>query len=267
MKNRYVDTPDGQIHLRVGGTGPTVFLLHQSPMSSLEYRRVVPHLTDRYRALVWDMPGRGNSFDPDRSYEIEDFARAAHAVLDSLDVDRAHLVGHHDGAIMAVEAAAMNPHRFDRVVLNGCAAWHDRFAQRRAASKAATESEAKPAKSRGDRQLLVDTWDGYGAWSVPGASDDQIFPTVMLALQSKLRPQFPDMVPRYLPKIQQRMGLIEGPVLITAGEHDQYYVDEIEATAQLFPEWEQSVGRGYGNFPGAEDPDAFAMTILDFLDG
>ena len=54
--------------------------------------------------------------------KIEDFSRAMLVLLDGLEIERANLVGHHDGAIMAVEVAAMDPGRVDRIVLNGCAA-------------------------------------------------------------------------------------------------------------------------------------------------
>ena len=51
-------------------------LFHQSPTASAEYAGVVPILAERYRVVAWDMPGRGNTYDPDQTYEIEDFARA-----------------------------------------------------------------------------------------------------------------------------------------------------------------------------------------------
>jgi len=61
------------------------------------------------------------------------------------------------------------------------------------------------------------------------------------------------------------MRLIGDSVLITAVVHDKYYADEIEATGRLFPSWETSVKDGYGNYPGAENSEAFAATVLDFL--
>lgn len=260
-----MDSANGQIHYRTDGAGETVVLFHQSPTSSHEYDAVIPLLAAEYRVIAWDMPGRGASYDPTSEFEIEDFASEMVVLLDALDVERAHLVGHHDGAITAVEVAAMEPGRFDRIVLNGCAAWNDRFAERRAASKAKSEGDAKPAEPPPDRKLLESTWDGYAAWSVPDAKPEQVFPTVLLALQSKSRPQFPNMVPLYLPKIQDRMDLIQGPVLLTAGVNDVYYVEEIEATGKRFPTWDTSVVDGYGNFPGAENPAAFGKTVLDFL--
>ena len=261
----YVDSPEGQIHYWAEGRGDTVVLFHQSPTAAAEYALVLPILAEHYRVVAWDMPGRGNSYDPSREYEIEDFARAMVLLLDALDVTSTSLVGHHDGAIMAVEIAAMDPTRVDKIVLNGCAAWPERFEKRQAASRAKAESMPKPKKPADGRQILIDTWDGYAAWSVPDPRPEQVFPTVMLGLASKRRPQFPNMVPLYLPKIQDRMRLIGDSVLLTAGRHDQYYVDEMEATGELFPAWETSVEEAYGNFPGAENPEAFAATVLDFL--
>ena len=261
----YVDSPEGQIHYWSEGSGEPVVLFHQSPTASAEYAGVVPILARHYRAIAWDMPGRGNTYDPAIEYEIEDFARAMMVLLDGLEIERASLVGHHDGAIMAVEVAAMDPGRVDRIVLNGCAAWPDRFEARRAAARARAAANPKPKGPVEGRQILVDTWDGYAAWSVPDARPEQVLPTVLLALASKSRPQFPEMVPLYLPKIQDRMRLIGDRVLLTAGRHDQYYVDELEATAELFPAWETSIEESYGNFPGAEDPEAFAAMVLDLL--
>ena len=186
-------------------------------------------------------------------------------LLDELEIERAHLVGHHDGAIMAVEVAARDPGRVVRIVLNGCAAWPERFEARRAAARARAAANPKPKGPVEGRRVLTGTWDGYAAWSVPDARPEQVLPTVLLALVSKDRPQFPDMVPLYLPKIQDRMRLIGDDVLLTAGRHDQYYVDELEATAELFPAWETSIVESYGNFPGAEDPKAFAEMVLGFL--
>lgn len=261
----YVDSPEGQIHYWSEGSGETVVLFHQSPTASAEYAAVVPILAERYRVVAWDMPGRGNTYDPDGAYEIEDFARAMLVLMDKLEIGRANLVGHHDGAIMAVEVAAMDPGRAGRIVLNGCAAWPERFEARRAAARAKAAENPRPEVPVEGRQTLTDTWDGYEAWSLPGARPDQVLPTVLLALASKNRPQFPEMVPRYLPKIQDRMRLIGDDVLLTAGRYDQYYVDELEATGELFPAWNTSIEESYGNFPGAEDPGAFATMVLDFL--
>lgn len=261
----YVDSPEGQIHYWSEGAGETVVLFHQSPTASAEYAGVVPILAEHYRVVAWDMPGRGNTYDPDREYCIEDFAQAMAVLLDALEITRTSLVGHHDGAMMAVELAAMDPGRVDKIVLNGCAAWAQRFEARRAAGKARAAATPGPKGPVSGRQLLMDTWDGYAAWSVPDARLEQVLPTVVLALASKNRPQFPKMVPRYLPRIQDRMRLIGDSVLLTAGRHDQYYVDELEATGELFPAWETSIEEGYGNFPGAENPEAFAAMALDFL--
>ena len=150
---------------------------------------------------------------------------------------------------MAVEVAAMDPGRVGRIILNGCAAWPERFEARRAAARRRAEENPKPRVPADGRQILIDTWDGYAAWSVPGARLDQVLPTVLLALASKNRPQFPDMVPHYLPKIQDRMRLIGNDVLLTAGRYDQYYVDELKATGELFPAWNTSIERATATFP------------------
>jgi len=112
---------DGQIHYAACGpqAAPAVLLLHQTPRSWREYRFVLPTLGQRYRAIAMDTLGFGDSArSVDRKVSIERWAAVAVELLDHLGIERAHVVGHHTGGVIAVEIAASHPERVAGLVLS-----------------------------------------------------------------------------------------------------------------------------------------------------
>lgn len=117
LRRRYVDTPFGQMHLAECGTGPHVLFLHQSPRSWTEYIHVLPLAGREAHAIALDTLGFGQSAPTDAA-SIERFADALEAVVDELHIDNVSLIGHHTGAVIALEAAARTPNRFAALVLS-----------------------------------------------------------------------------------------------------------------------------------------------------
>jgi pimeloyl-ACP methyl ester carboxylesterase len=120
-RRRYVDGPTGQIHCYdTGGEGRPLVLLHQSPTSSIDFFGVFPALQAAgFRLIAIDAPGLGLSDAPTRPTTIDDFVEGVFAVLDHLEVFEADVLGHHTGALIAVEAAVRQPERFRKVALYG----------------------------------------------------------------------------------------------------------------------------------------------------
>ncbi len=114
----FADTPDGQIHYRTAGRGRPVLLLHQTPRSSDEYRDVIPLLARALRVIAMDTIGYGDSYEPAGTCTIEDYAHGAVDLLDALGVGTTAVVGHHTGAVIAMELAASYPERVERLVLS-----------------------------------------------------------------------------------------------------------------------------------------------------
>jgi pimeloyl-ACP methyl ester carboxylesterase len=100
------------------GEGPPVLLLHGFPDSHALWRHQVPALVDAgYRVIAPDLRGFGESSKPvgvDK-YGILDIAGDVVGILDSLGVDRAHVVGHDWGAALAWAMAAFLPARVDHL--------------------------------------------------------------------------------------------------------------------------------------------------------
>ncbi|MEX3649202.1 3-oxoadipate enol-lactonase, partial [Mycolicibacterium porcinum] len=99
---------------------------------------------ERFRVVRYDTRGHGDSPVPDGPYSIDDLADDLVALLDSLDVPRAHLVGLSLGGMTAMRVAARHPERVDRLAvlctgaqLPPASAWTDRAATVRAQGSAA----------------------------------------------------------------------------------------------------------------------------------
>lgn len=96
-------------------------------------------LAEHFRVVRYDTRGHGGSPVPTGPYDIDDLADDVVALLDSLDVEKAHFVGLSLGGMTGMRLAARNPERVRRLVvlctgakLEPASAWHDRASMVRA---------------------------------------------------------------------------------------------------------------------------------------
>jgi pimeloyl-ACP methyl ester carboxylesterase len=102
------------------GEGDPVLLMHGFPDTSRLWRHQVAALTGAgMRAIAPDMRGRGESDAPQavEDYAIPQAVADMVSLLDALEIDRAHVVGHDFGAVVAWVLAALHPDRVDRLVV------------------------------------------------------------------------------------------------------------------------------------------------------
>ncbi len=107
--------------VREDGDGPNVLCLHGVPSSSFLYRKVLPELADRgLRGIAFDLPGLGFAARPKEfDYSWTGLGRFATAAVDSLGLQRFHLVVHDIGGPVGFELAAHMPERIQSLtVLN-----------------------------------------------------------------------------------------------------------------------------------------------------
>ncbi len=101
-------------------SGPAVMCIHGWGCSAFVWRKNLPALhAAGLRALAMDLPGHGLSDKPltPARYTAGAMAERVLATLDALGVERAALVAHSMGAIVASRAAAMAPERISALVL------------------------------------------------------------------------------------------------------------------------------------------------------
>jgi len=98
------------------GAGPAVVFLHGIGGDGTSWLQDLEALSSRYRAVAWDMPGYGGSPAlPEMTFPA--LAGALKDLLGTLGVDRAHLVGHSIGGMVALDFAARFPERVASLVL------------------------------------------------------------------------------------------------------------------------------------------------------
>jgi haloacetate dehalogenase len=108
------------VAVREKGEGAPVVLLHGYPQTSLMWHRVAPVLARSFRVVALDLPGYGRSSAPaagPERYSKRRMAADLAAVLDTLNIDRALLVGHDRGARVAYRAALDQPGRVAAVAV------------------------------------------------------------------------------------------------------------------------------------------------------
>lgn len=237
--------PTATLHFQQTGAGPDVLLLHHATGSVRTWRKQLPALAVRFRATAYDRPGFGQSSWLEHwplDYLDQDVADLI-ALLDALEIQQAALVGHSDGAAIALLAAARHPQRVTAVLAESphvavevprCPAAIDGFVAELAGSP---DLQASLARNHGPRAAQVvqrwrDRWcdPAFWRWDV----------TVELAQ-------------------------VRCPVLVLHGADDPYFSAAHSAMIAERTRGKLVVLPGLGHTPHVEAPELVAKLLLDFL--
>jgi pimeloyl-ACP methyl ester carboxylesterase len=106
------------------GSGPDLVLIHGlSGNLKIWQRFIVPALRNTFTVLTFDLRGHGRSAMPNTGYTSAYMARDLIALLDSRRINRAHIVGHSFGGVVALHSAALYPDRVSRVSICDSRIW------------------------------------------------------------------------------------------------------------------------------------------------
>src|SRR5579863_629325 len=114
-----------KLHFSEAGHGTPVLLLHGFPLSSEIWAQQREPLATQYRVITPDLRGHGRSPAPAEGYEMESLAGDLLALLDSLGIDRAVILGHSMGGYVTLAAWRLAPARFLGLGLIGSHASED----------------------------------------------------------------------------------------------------------------------------------------------
>jgi pimeloyl-ACP methyl ester carboxylesterase len=113
-----VSTRRGHLSTLEAGSGPALIAIHGLGATKVSFLTSVAALATRFRVIAIDLPGFGDSDKPlGASYDAPFFARAVVALLDALELDRAHLIGNSLGGRVALEVGLSHPERVERLAL------------------------------------------------------------------------------------------------------------------------------------------------------
>jgi pimeloyl-ACP methyl ester carboxylesterase len=256
QKQEFVEARGSRLYVQIFGSGrPVVFLhggLHHFDNSFPKQRDA---LARSYTVIGIDQRGHGRSPDDARPFSYEEMAEDTAEVIRQLGFGAVDVVGHSDGANVALKLARSHPELVRRVVagsanLRAGLPPDELQARQRWSEQQLTEFLAKfeqrlPPSFRTDYQAA--TPDGAGHWKVLLAKSYRLWltPVVMDAAD---------------------LAAVQAPVLVIAGDRD---FASLEETAEIYRGLRNAQllivpGAGHGTF--LENAELVNLAIRQFLD-
>ena len=151
LERKSITVGDHDVVYLDGGSGPTVVLIHGFGASKDMWNAVAARLTPRYRVIVPDVPGFGESTKLESAnYGLKAQTRRLHDFLSQLGLDKTHIAGNSMGGMISVVYAAMYPEGVNSLMI-GNAPGVSSSAQR----------DFKLLVGSDDNALLVGDEDGF----------------------------------------------------------------------------------------------------------
>jgi pimeloyl-ACP methyl ester carboxylesterase len=140
--SRTAEIDGAKLHYMTAGHGTPLILLHGYAETSLMWKPIIPVLAERFTVIAPDLPGIGDSDIPADGLDMKNAAIRIHDLAKSLGVQKAEVVGHDIGLMVAYAYAAQFPTEVTKLVLmdaflpgvegweavyNNPAIWHFRF--------------------------------------------------------------------------------------------------------------------------------------------
>jgi len=117
FRTQEIKTEGATLHVRVGGHGPGVVLIHGFGDTGDMWEPLAAELAKSHTVVVPDLRGMGLSSHPSEGYDKKTQAADIRAVLAQLNLDHTAVVGHDIGTMVAYAYAARYPDKTDRLVV------------------------------------------------------------------------------------------------------------------------------------------------------
>jgi pimeloyl-ACP methyl ester carboxylesterase len=263
---RSVRLPDGETlaYVPMGNpAGTPVVLIHGYTDNARDWVPLIPYLAKDLRLIVVDLRGHGRSGKPDCCYTRLDFAYDVKLLLDALHVERAAIVGHSMGSIVAQTFAEFWPERTQRVVLISSSGGPPPGAAPRPPKfdyGAAIRQLKEPIDP--DSKFMVEWWSS----PTPVPEDflrRQRRDAAAIPLRVWLAVLDQGLVDSDL---QRTLPRLKAPALLIWGSDDPIMEEEVRTTLrEALPHAEVKVFPGLGHNPFWEQPAQCAAVINAFL--
>jgi pimeloyl-ACP methyl ester carboxylesterase len=106
-----------KLHYLTAGHGPAVILLHGYTQTSRMWKPIIPLLAEKFTVIAPDLPGIGDSEIPKDGLDMKTAAIRIHALVRSLGVEKASVVGHDIGLMVAYAYAAQFPAETEKLAV------------------------------------------------------------------------------------------------------------------------------------------------------
>ncbi|WP_028926484.1 alpha/beta fold hydrolase [Pseudonocardia acaciae] len=261
VNDKSLPLDDGEIHIRQDGPrdAPTLLLIHGTGASLRTWDPMVPLLTGSHRVIRIDLPGCGRSAKPvGASYAAPDQARRVSTTLDRLGVERAVVVGHSSGGVVATALTEQRPDLVTALALINTGPSMAAYI----ADEVTIEPERWPDLTDQQLREFLSSAVGEGyeipEWLLDEARgiDFEVFAEISRALRAYLEE-------RALP---DRLAPLGTPLLVIFGADDRRWRSSSAAEYRAVPGATIEMLPGVGHSPILEDPPRTAAPLLAFAD-
>ncbi|PKM60455.1 MAG: alpha/beta hydrolase [Firmicutes bacterium HGW-Firmicutes-4] len=113
-----VRVEDINMSYRIYGDGyPLLLIMGYGGTMNLWEERFLRSLSKKYKVIVFDNRGMGETSSGHKDFTIEQFAEDTYELMDALMIERAHVLGWSMGASIAQELALNHPEKVNKLIL------------------------------------------------------------------------------------------------------------------------------------------------------
>jgi 3-oxoadipate enol-lactonase len=242
------------------GQGTPVVLLHGFPLCAAIWHEQQRRLGERYRVITPDLRGHGHSPAPPGVYEMDLLARDVLALLDSLKINKAIIMGHSMGGYVTLAAWKLAPERFLALGLVNSQAGADTEEGRQSRAKMADRVAAEGSKVVAEAMLPK-----LFAADLPADAPiiEQVRRMILNTPPAGIIGSLKGMAAR--PDSGALLPKISVPVLILAGDKDQIIPpDKAKAMASAIKTATLTTVANAGHMAMLEQPEATTTAIGNF---
>lgn len=262
--------------------GKTALLFHGKNFNGYYWKDVAARLTAKgFRVIIPDQIGWGKSDKPNVHYSFHLLAQNNKKLLDSLKIDKAIVVGHSMGGMLAARFALMFPETVSKLILENPIGLED-YRQFVPYTPFEDLLKAEQAQTYDSMKKYQQTY--YPAWKT------EYEQYVLAQAESLTRPDFPDTAIAnaltslmiYEQPVIHEFKNIKTPTLLIIGQADRTVVGknrlpkELQEKYGLYPELGRKINReisgsklveltGVGHIPHVQTLDKFIESTLDFV--
>lgn len=268
----FIDVGKARWHVQRMGSGPPLLLLHGTGASVHSWRGLMPLLAQNYTVIAPDLPRHAFTQGHDAyAMSLPAMAREVSALLDTLEVEPAAIIGHSAGAAVALQLALDHAYAGPIVGLN---------AALRPFPGALAQIFPAVAKTLFANPLVPRIFTG--SIDLVGGAERFLWRSTHSRIEAEGLACYRTLLkhPGHaggalammanwdLPTLRTRMGEVANPVLLLHGGNDPAIPPEWARDAQgWLPNARLELLPGLGHLAHEEDPDKAAALIAGFLAG
>lgn len=212
---------------------PTLILLHGNGEDHTYFVKQIPAFSPHFRLALMDTRGQGQSTGGDGELNFSVFAADLLALMDHLQIAKAHLLGFSDGGNLALTFALAHPERVQSLILNG--------------------ANLEPGGVKLSTQLPIVL--GYGCCRLLSPFSHKARQNGALLGLMVNHPHIPP----------QALATLTMPALVIVGERDMIRDRHSQLIARSLPNAQFVRIPGGDHFCAAKCPEVFNHAVLSFL--